>query len=270
MDLWLAVALALVAAGEAAALVVLLTRHRRLQRAHTELVRRYRARAQERSVLGGAQKAVQIAAKTADRLRRGGLGGVLAGSVDDLARWAREDRSEIRRVATPEGVVTFMFTDIEDSTAVNVRVGDRAWLRVLQAQESVVRVAVGRRGGHVIKSLGDGFMVVFGAPDAALAAAVDIQRAVSRRARGALRRHPIRLRIGLHVGSALARDGDYFGRDVAMAARVAGEADGGEILLSEETFAALPEHAEPTILDQREVQLRGFDEPQLVRSVDWE
>ncbi len=254
---------------EAALLLALLARYRRLQRAHAELVRWYRARAQERSVVGGAQRAVQLAAKTAYRLRRGGLGGALAGSVDDLVRWAREDRSEIRRVATPEGVVTFMFTDIEDSTAANVRVGDRAWLRVLQAQESVVREAVGRRGGHVIKSLGDGFMVVFGAPDAALATAVEIQRAVARPVRGPLRRNPIRLRIGLHVGSALARDGDYFGRAVAMAARVAGEADGDEILLSDQTCAALAGHDDLAVVDAREVQLRGFDEPQLLHSVDW-
>ena len=56
-----------------------------------------------------------------------------------------------------------------------------------------------------------------------------------------LRRTPVRVRIGIHIGTAVARDGDYFGRNVAKAARVAALAEGGQILTSDEVREALPD-----------------------------
>lgn len=265
---WPAILLAIVAGVELVALVVLTVAHLRLRAAHAEAVRAVQVR-EPRGGLLVAQKAIDLADRTASRLRHGGLGELLMGSVDDIVRWAKEDRTEIVRVAGPDGLVTIVFTDIEDSTAANVRLGDRMWLRVLQAHEELVRDHVRRATGHVVKSQGDGFMIVFAEPDAALRATVGIQRALRRRPPRPLRSHPIRMRVGLHLGRAVARDGDYFGRDVAMAARVAGEARGGEILISSETYEALDPSVRPDIADTRDVLLKGFDAPTTLYAIDW-
>ncbi len=183
--------------------------------------------------------AVRTAFDTAGRVReRGFVGGLLMAPIEDLTQWAFEDRAEIDAVAAPDGTVTILFSDIEDSTRLNEQLGDKGWVRVLAAHDKLVRAQVRRHHGHVVKSQGDGFMVVFGDPQDAVDAALRIQRLVSRSG-NQLRRTPVRVRIGIHVGTAVARDGDYFGRNVAKAARVAAVAAGGQVLVSDEVRGSL-------------------------------
>jgi len=183
--------------------------------------------------------AVRTVMETVDRVRERGLvGGLLLAPIEDFTRWVTEDRAEIVRIAAPDGTVTVLFSDIENSTALNERLGDRAWVRLLTVHDRAVRAQVAKRGGHVVKSQGDGFMVVFGSPADAVAAALRIQRAVGKEG-NRLRRAPVRVRIGIHCGTAVARDGDYFGRNVAKAARVAALAAGGQVLVSDEVRQAL-------------------------------
>ena len=84
-----------------------------------------------------------------------------------------------------------------------------------------------------MKTAGDSFMVAFRDPVSAVLAARGIQRALARTLDPRLRLTPVRVRIGVHAGQVISRDGDYFGRNVAMAARVAALADGGEVLVTE-------------------------------------
>lgn len=200
--------------------------------------------------------AVRTVADTAQRVReRGIVGGLVMAPIEDLTRWATEDHEEIAAVAAPDGTVTIMFSDIEDSTRLNERLGDAAWVRVLAAHDRVVRAQVRRHHGHVVKSQGDGFMVVFGSPQAAVQAAVRIQRGV---VPGRwLRRTAVRVRIGIHAGTAVARDGDYFGRNVAVAARVAAAADGGEILVTDVVCDAL-EGSGIELTEHGAVELKGL------------
>ena len=185
--------------------------------------------------------AVRTMMETVDRVRtRGLVGGLLLAPIEDFTRWVTEDRAEIVRVAAPDGTVTVLFSDIEDSTALNEHLGDEAFVRLLRSHDRAVRSQVARHGGHVVKSQGDGYMMVFGSPADAVDAALRIQRAVGKEGRH-LRRTPVRVRIGIHVGTAVARDGDWFGRNVAKAARVAALAEGGQILTSDEVRAALEE-----------------------------
>jgi class 3 adenylate cyclase len=103
----------------------------------------------------------------------------------------------------------------------------------------------------VVKSQGDGFMVAFAHPEQAVRCALAIQRS--------LRRQPnsIRVRIGIHVGKSVRRGDDLFGRNVAMAARVASAADGGEVLVSEAVRDALSD-TDLGFDDGREAKLKGF------------
>jgi class 3 adenylate cyclase len=201
---------------------------------------------------GRAVRAARTAARAAivatGRLREGGVGGLVSASFEDLAHFVTEDRVEIERIAAPDGTLTILFSDIVDSTATNERLGDRDWLKVLQAHDLVIRREVTARRGHVVKSQGDGYMVVFPDPLAGVRAAHAIHAGLPGRRR--LRLADIHVRIGLHTGRVLSHEGDYFGRNVALAARVAAQAGADEVLVSDsvrELVAAAPglafEHA---------------------------
>jgi class 3 adenylate cyclase len=227
-----------VAAAELVAIAVLVTLLVRTRREVTRLGAEL-ARATRPGPRSAAERAVKAVVETAVRVRDRGVGGLLMSSLDDLTRWATEDRAAIAQTAAPDGTVTIFFSDIEDSTALNERLGDARWMRLLTAHDAVVRRIVGKRGGHVVKSQGDGFMVVFGDPGAAADAALDIQES---------------LRGGV------ARDGDYFGRNVALAARVAALAQGGQVLVSEDVCAALADRPDLTLEPWGEVELKGLSD----------
>jgi class 3 adenylate cyclase len=120
-----------------------------------------------------------------------------------------------------------------------------------------VRAQVAKLRGHVVKTQGDGFMVVFGVAADAVRAALGIQGALSEPPRR-LRHTQIRVRIGLHVGPVVSREGDYFGRNVAFAARVAAEAAGAQILISDELRIALGDGDEFALVPVGEVELKGL------------
>ncbi|MDP3894697.1 adenylate/guanylate cyclase domain-containing protein [Nocardioides sp.] len=184
--------------------------------------------------LQAAGKVVRTVVDTATRVRQQGVGGMLVSSIDDLTRWALEERTLIRQIAGPDGTVTILFSDIEDSTALNESLGDERWVKLLGDHDRLVRSRVEHHGGRIVKSQGDGFMVVFPRPEDAVGAGVSIQQALDGARGRHLRRTPIRVRMGLHTGTAIERDGDWFGRNVAMAARVAAQAQGGQILVTED------------------------------------
>ena len=122
-------------------------------------------------------------------LRRGGQF-VDRGSAD----WAEVERPDLARLA-PDGNVAILFSDIEESTALNERIGDRAWVRLIGRHDKLIRRLVKSHRGHVVKSQGDGFMVAFAEPEQAVRCSVDVQRELRKRPNG------IRVRIGIHRAS---------------------------------------------------------------------
>jgi class 3 adenylate cyclase len=203
------------------------------------------------------QIAVQTGVEIGNRAIRDSLGA--------LSAWAQRERPDLHRVTGEDGTVTLMFTDIEDSTALNERLGDDAWLEVLVTHGKLIRRCVRADHGQVIKTLGDSFMVAFARPSNAVSCAIAIQRdLVALDIPG----HPtFRVRIGLHTGAAIARGRDLFGVNVATAARVAAQAEGGEILVTDEVAAGLPGDVE--LGRPRELTLKGLSGAQRVRSVGW-
>lgn len=208
--------------------------------------------------LQAAERAVKSVIGTAVKVREQGVSGLLMSSIDDLSRWAMEDRSEISRLAAADGSVTIFFSDMEDSTALNTELGDQGWVQLLIAHDTLVRAHVERHHGHIVKFQGDGFMIVFGTPADAVRAGLGIQRSLSEERRRRLRRTPIRVRIGIHEGPAIARDGDYFGQSVAMAARVGAQAGGGQILVTQQVADHLNEDGGFVLTKSREVELKGL------------
>src|SRR5687768_9141855 len=144
---------------------------RRADRLEAELARE-RNRVGERA---GAPPPLKAVLQTAARVRDEGIGEVLRSSFEELAGLAEEAEPELRRLAAGEGALTIFFSDIENSTALNEKMGDRDWVKVLGAHDRLVRRQVERNGGYVVKSQGDGFMIAFGDAGEAVHAALDVQ-----------------------------------------------------------------------------------------------
>ncbi|BEH78603.1 MULTISPECIES: adenylate/guanylate cyclase domain-containing protein [Mycobacterium] len=245
--------LAGVAALEAAALIALWRLLARARQENDEL----RQRADTRNwLLTGGREAVKTVWQTANLMRKEGFGAAVRSSIEDLADWAEVERPDLARV-TPDGRVVILFSDIEESTALNERIGDRAWVKLIGAHDKMVHEFVHRHGGHVVKSQGDGFMIAFARAEQAVRCGLDIQRALSREAKRKPR-NGIRVRIGIHMGRSVRRGDDLFGRNVAMAARVAGQAVGGQILVSEPVRDAVRDCGDIRVDDGRDVELKGF------------
>jgi adenylate cyclase len=207
-------------------------------------------------LLGLTNKAVKTVWQTANLVRKEGFGAAVRSSIEDLADWAEVERPDLARV-TADGKVAILFSDIEESTALNERVGDRAWVKLIGEHDKLVRKLVNQRSGHVVKSQGDGFMIAFAHAEQAVRCGIDMQDALHKDAERQ-RHNRLRVRIGVHVGRSVRRGDDLFGRNVAMAARVAAEADGGEILVSDTVRAALKDCDDISFDDGRDAALKGF------------
>jgi predicted ATPase/class 3 adenylate cyclase/DNA-binding CsgD family transcriptional regulator len=135
----------------------------------------------------------------------------------------------------PGGTLTFLFTDIEDST----RLWEEAptdMADALRVHDAIVRGAIERHGGFVFGTGGDGFCAAFETATEAASAAIDAQEQ--------LRDDPaiaFAVRMGLHTGEAIERDRNYFGSEVNRAARLMSLAHGGQVVVSDATEVLLRE-----------------------------
>lgn len=166
----------------------------------------------------------------------------------------------------PRGVVTFLFSDIEGSTALWEQ-DPEAMRSALAAHDELVGSLVPEHGGVIFKHTGDGFAAVFASASDALTAACALEAALVTTASGQLR-----ARMGIHTGEAEPRGDDYFGRTVNQAARIMDAANGGQITISGTTFAVVRGVAPPdtTLVDEGAHRLKDLQEPvriyRLVRS----
>ena len=135
----------------------------------------------------------------------------------------------------PSGTVTFLFSDIEGSTTLLKQLGDGGYAELLATHRRLVRETFAAYAGREIDTQGDAFFYSFSRARAAVAAAVDVQRA------HAQSKWPadvsVRLRIGLHTGEPAIGDEGYTGLDVVRASRLAAIGRGGQVLLSDTTRA---------------------------------
>jgi class 3 adenylate cyclase len=159
---------------------------------------------------------------------------------------------------------TFLFTDIVDSTKLLETLGNEKWRRLLARHDELLREQIVEAGGEVIKQTGDGFFAAFDGPNAAIEAAVAIQRALADEIVAP------DVRIGAHTGGAFHAEGersDYGGEGVHVAARVGAAAGPAEILVTRETLDGVGTAFR--LSEPRSELLRGFEQPVDVVSVDW-
>ena len=161
----------------------------------------------------------------------------------------------------PRGTVTFLFTDVENSTRLVKQLGER-YAGLLSDHRRLVRAAFEVEGGYEIECRADEFFIAFQNARSAVAAAVAVQRALAA--------HPwpdgaeVRVRMGIHTGEPTFEDDTYLGLDVHRAARICSAGHGGQVLVSEATRMLLSDGAAGDIRfqDLGEHELRGLDRPE--------
>ena len=129
----------------------------------------------------------------------------------------------------PTGTVTFLFTDLEASTRLWQEHPD-AMRGALSRHDELLRAAIESRGGVVVKTTGDGVHAAFSTAEEAIVAAVDAQRSLDTETWSET--GPLRVRMGVHTGSAELRENDYYGTAVNRAARLMAVAHAGQIVVS--------------------------------------
>jgi class 3 adenylate cyclase len=179
---------------------------------------------------------------------------------------------------------TVLFTDLVGHTEMMSRLGDERGRDVLREHERITREVLKANGGTEVKTMGDGFMASFGSVTKAVECAVALQKAIDDWNRGVgaqqpadgsatpNERHevatPLRVRVGLNAGEPIEEDGDLFGATVILASRIAGKADGGEILVAD-TVRGLCSGKGFLFSDRGEFVAKGFEEPVRVYEVSW-
>lgn len=158
-------------------------------------------------------------------------------------------RTDAADLATPTEL-TVMFTDLEGFTRFTTEHGDDVAANLIAHHQRVVGPIVRSRGGRIVKRLGDGLMLTFPAPEAAVLAAVELVAAVD---------GPLRLRAGLHLGEAVVTHDDLFGHIVNVAARITEEAKGAMVLCSVDVRDAVAPLGGVRFGRARRVRLKGVD-----------
>ena len=172
---------------------------------------------------------------------------------------------DLGAMSSPDGALTLMVSDIANAESVEERLGPDQWAQLLRDHQALVVQLVARHDGQVIRVARDGFMASFNSAHGGLRCAIALQRTLSSDSE-----EDIKIRVGLNAGFVIANLDQPLGRNVVLAARVAAQATGGEILAS----AALKEYTErdPTFRFERrgEFYFKGMVGEHTVYSIRWQ
>jgi class 3 adenylate cyclase len=180
--------------------------------------------------------------------------------LDELSADVSAEHPFLGGMAAPDGTVSIVFTDIQESTVLAEQLGDHRWVDLLHWHHRGVVEATASRRGFVVKSMGDGFMLAFSSASDAVGCASQIVTGVDEGWNGVA----ISIRAGIYSGDAVRDVDDFYGHTVTVAARVAAAAIGGEVLATQvvgELTRGRPFSWGPP----RILQLKGIKEPCEVR-----
>jgi predicted ATPase/class 3 adenylate cyclase len=161
------------------------------------------------------------------------------------------------RTEVASQTLTFLFTDLEGSSKLWEQ-HRQSMKEALERHDAILRDAVESSNGQVVKTTGDGLLAVFASPADGVNAGLKAQHGLAHEVWG--QTGPLRVRMGLHVGEAATREGDYFGPTLNRAARIMSAGHGGQVLLSAAAAALVVDElpSASTLRDLGEYQLKGL------------
>jgi class 3 adenylate cyclase len=176
-------------------------------------------------------------------------------SIDVIASALEPVTPALSRMSSPDGAVTLMLSDIADAGTAAEGLGPERWEQLVRDHD-----------GQVVKFQDDGFLASFNSAHAGLHAAVELQRTFIA---GPADRRSLGIRIGLHSGFVMGNPEQMMGRNVVLASRIAGQAKGGEILVS--STARDYTQTDPSFRFQEhgEYHFKGLHGEHIVYSLVW-
>jgi len=185
--------------------------------------------------------------------------------IDEILKKQTEAPVIEKKHRTP---VTILFGDIKGSTAYFEQKGDIEGLAMVQRHNDLLFPCVEGGGGRIGKTIGDAIMALFENPVGAIQAAAEMQRVLTKDCSGRSEIDQIHIRIGVHTGLGLLQDNDVFGDVVNAAARVQGQAEPGQILITDSLLPAA-ETAGLQVGKLGPAKMKGKDEQIDIFAVGW-
>jgi class 3 adenylate cyclase len=165
--------------------------------------------------------------------------------------------------------ITVMFTGLKGSTTIAEKEGDIVSRMLIKSQSDILQPAIRENNGVFIKSTDDGSLSYFENALDALRAAVRIQKGMDALNMSNIFKFPVLMRIGMHSGKCVVEENDIYGDVVNTASRFESSADGGGILMSEDTYNALSDKSEIYCRFAKQVALKGKLEPYNAYKAFW-
>jgi class 3 adenylate cyclase len=187
-------------------------------------------------------------------------------SIDVIASALEPVTPALTRMSSPDGAVTLMMSDIADAGAAAQQLGQERWDQLLRDHHLLVDQLLARHDGNVLKFADDGFLASFNSAHAGLHAAVDLQRTFIA---GPAERESLAIRVGVHSGFVMGSPEQLMGRNVVLAARIAGQAKGGEILVSSTAKEYTQSDPSFRFEEHGEYHFKGLHGEHTVYSVLW-
>jgi adenylate cyclase len=180
---------------------------------------------------------------------------------------AVEDTTVSSLVGEPGRPATVLFADVSDSTKLYETLGDKLAHAAIGSCIELMKRTTVAAGGRVVKTIGDEVMAIFRMPDAAAAAAAEMQAAVDMMpvVSGA----KLGLRIGFHGGPVIQKDNDVFGDTVNLAARLVATAVKGQIITSAATASLLNPVIRSSMRELYKIQVKGKAEEVILCEMVW-
>jgi len=147
-------------------------------------------------------------------------------AIDVIASALEPVMPAVSRMSSPDGAVTLMLSDIADAPAAAEQLGPERWEQLVRDHHMLVQQLVSRHDGQILKFENDGFLASYNSAHAGLHAAIDLQRTFTAGSSS------LAIRVGVHSGFVMGNPEQLMGRNAVLAARIAAQAKGGEILVS--------------------------------------
>lgn len=180
-----------------------------------------------------------------------------------------DERSELGHPQRPEDarrLAAIMFSDVVGYTALT-QSDESLALDVLEAHRKLLRPIFSKHGGREVKTIGDAFLVEFRSALDAVSCGVEMQQTLSSHNEAVTKLMRVQIRVGIHVGDVVERDGDVYGDTVNLASRIERLAESGGIAISSLVYEQVRNKVAYQISKMGEFQLKNVDSPAPVYSV---